>query len=129
MINANEALDLIPSRSELLDHPINRGEPSSLRYAWNEGAEYVREYFFNKLNIIRMEMTKEETINLTARALGNVGLQADPRSVALVLAMHAECAAIGSDINMKDMDNVSEQINREYPMAPPPPPKGEHLPK
>ena len=84
----------------------------------------VEHNYYNQLNISRM--TKEETINLTARALGNVGLQADPRSVALVLAMHAECAAIGSDINMKDMDNVSEQINREYPIAPP---KGEHLPK
>lgn len=117
-VNINKMLDLIPSQyhcieeSERLMRDVH-GEPE-YRDQWLEGAYYVRNYFFNKLNKQKMKHD-ETTILLCIKALGLTGIQADAKTLTLITHMYEMVNERGGGISLNDITDLQQWVEKQYP--------------
>ena len=112
----NQVLEMIPAQSQLIDE---YRKSSITGNAWWVGAEYVKEYFFNQLNTIIMSK-KQETIITVVKALGLSGMQAEPRSILLVAKMLDKVEEVGEDISLKNISDIQDEVDNEWPVQNPP---------
>ena len=114
-LNINRMLDLIPTHHECIEKAENQDDGENEYYQrFYNGTEYVRDYYFNKLNINKMDINKKK-MKLVVKALGLAGMGANAKSVTLVVHMNAMVEEKGDDISLRDITELTQWIEEQYP--------------